>query len=212
MTSKEEAKKRAILLKRLREEHKETVARTQALLKDQKAIRRQICKHMREAPKAVPEIAEKAGLPADQVLWLTAFSGEHPAPPRHIGLPLDAGITGLAAQQRQPIVVNDTGADPRYLEGRISGVNSEAAFPIHRGEQLFGVFDVTSARRGAFDEESVRTLTALGNQVAVALESAQLVAELQLMNKDLEAMLISQGELLAAVRELSSPVVPIFEG
>ena len=69
MNNKEAAKKRAILLKRLREEHKETVTRTQVLLKEQKAIRRQICQHMREAPKVVPEIAELTGIPADQVLW-----------------------------------------------------------------------------------------------------------------------------------------------
>jgi predicted transcriptional regulator len=69
MTSKEEAKKRAILLKRLREEHKETVARTQALLKEQKAIRKQLCQPMRETPKAVPDLAELTGIPADQVLW-----------------------------------------------------------------------------------------------------------------------------------------------
>jgi predicted transcriptional regulator len=69
MTTKEEAKKRAIMLKRLREEHKETVTRTQALLKEQKAIRRQICQPMREASKTVPELAEASGIPADQVLW-----------------------------------------------------------------------------------------------------------------------------------------------
>ncbi len=67
--SKEDAKKRTALLKRLREEHKSTVARAQALLKEQKAIRRQICQVMRGAPKTVPEVAEAAGLPADQVLW-----------------------------------------------------------------------------------------------------------------------------------------------
>ena len=55
MTTKEDAKKRAIFLKKLREEHKETVARTQALLKEQKAVRREICKHIRDEAKAVPE-------------------------------------------------------------------------------------------------------------------------------------------------------------
>ncbi len=39
MTTKEDAKKRAIFLKKLREEHKESVARSQALLKEQKAVR-----------------------------------------------------------------------------------------------------------------------------------------------------------------------------
>jgi predicted transcriptional regulator len=87
MTTKEEAKKRAILLKRLREEHKETVARTQALLKEQKAIRRQICQPMREEPKAVPELAELSGIPADQVLW-------HVTAMKKYGLVVENGMCG----------------------------------------------------------------------------------------------------------------------
>lgn len=69
MNGKEDAKRRAIFLKELREEHKETVARTQELLKQQKAVRREICKHIRNESKAVPEIAELTGLPASEVLW-----------------------------------------------------------------------------------------------------------------------------------------------
>ena len=87
MTNKEAAKKRAILLKRLREEHKETVTRTQALLKEQKAIRRQICQHMRESPSAVPEIAEKTGIAADQVLW-------HVTAMKKFGLVSETGMCG----------------------------------------------------------------------------------------------------------------------
>ena len=87
MTNKEEAKKRAILLKRLREEHKETVTRTQTLLKEQKAIRRQICQHMREEAKAVPEIAEITGIPADQVLW-------HVTAMKKYGLIIETGMCG----------------------------------------------------------------------------------------------------------------------
>jgi predicted transcriptional regulator len=69
MATKEDAKKRAIFLKKLREEHKETVARSQELLKEQKALRREICKHIRVEAKAVPEIAELSGMPANEVLW-----------------------------------------------------------------------------------------------------------------------------------------------
>jgi predicted Rossmann fold nucleotide-binding protein DprA/Smf involved in DNA uptake len=63
------AKQRSQFLKQLREEHRETVAQVQARLKEQKDIRRQICQAMRDAPKTVPEIAEAASLPAEQVLW-----------------------------------------------------------------------------------------------------------------------------------------------
>jgi predicted Rossmann fold nucleotide-binding protein DprA/Smf involved in DNA uptake len=67
--TQEAAKQRIALLKRLREAHQETVAQAQARLKEQKAIRRQICQVIRDAPKTVPEVAEAAGLPPGQVLW-----------------------------------------------------------------------------------------------------------------------------------------------
>jgi predicted Rossmann fold nucleotide-binding protein DprA/Smf involved in DNA uptake len=69
MSTKEEAKKRTNLLKSLREEHQDTVARTQAWLKEQKAVRKQLCQAIVDAAKTVPEIAELTGIPADQVLW-----------------------------------------------------------------------------------------------------------------------------------------------
>jgi predicted Rossmann fold nucleotide-binding protein DprA/Smf involved in DNA uptake len=68
-TNKEAAKARTALLKDLREQHKETVQRTQTLLKEQKAVRRSICQVMRDAPKTVPEIAQASGLPTNEVLW-----------------------------------------------------------------------------------------------------------------------------------------------
>ncbi len=87
MSPKEEAKKRGILMKRLREEHQETVKRTQALLKEQKEIRRQICQQMREAPKAVPEIAGITGIAAGQVLWQVMAMKKY-------GLVVETGMCG----------------------------------------------------------------------------------------------------------------------
>jgi predicted transcriptional regulator len=87
MSVKEDAKKRAIFLKKLREEHKETVARSQELLKEQKAVRREICKHIRNEAKAVPEIAALTGLAASEVLWhITAM--------KKYGLILETGMCG----------------------------------------------------------------------------------------------------------------------
>jgi predicted transcriptional regulator len=69
MTPARDAKTRGILLKELRLKHNESVTRTQALLKDQKAVRKQICQTMRDSARSVPEIAELVGMPAGQVLW-----------------------------------------------------------------------------------------------------------------------------------------------
>ena len=63
------AKQRSQFLKQLREEHRDTVEQVQALLKEQKDIRRQIAQVMGDEAKTVPEIAAASGLPAEQVLW-----------------------------------------------------------------------------------------------------------------------------------------------
>jgi len=69
MTDKAAAKQRIARLKVLREEHKATVERTQALLKDQQAFRKQLRSAMSGEPKTIPEIAEAAQLPSDKVMW-----------------------------------------------------------------------------------------------------------------------------------------------
>ena len=68
------ARERTALLKRLREENAETVARTQALLKEQKKVRQVICQSIRDKSMTVPEIAEAVDMPTHEVLWyLTAY-------------------------------------------------------------------------------------------------------------------------------------------
>lgn len=69
MENKESARARTELLKRLREQHKATVERTQALLKEQKRIEKAVCSSIRERPKTVPEIAAETGMPTHEVLW-----------------------------------------------------------------------------------------------------------------------------------------------
>jgi predicted transcriptional regulator len=67
--TRDEAKQRTAILKQVRDQHQATVDRTRALLKEQQAIRRQLCQQLRSGPKIVPEIAEATGLPAYEVLW-----------------------------------------------------------------------------------------------------------------------------------------------
>ncbi len=67
--SREELRQRSAALKKVREQHRESVERTRALLKQQQAVRRQICQQLRSGPKIVPEIAAATGLAAHEVLW-----------------------------------------------------------------------------------------------------------------------------------------------
>ena len=72
MTTQQATQSRSEMLKRLREQHAESVKRTQALLKEQKRVHKEICQIMRDTPKTVPEVAEAVGMPAHEVLWYIA--------------------------------------------------------------------------------------------------------------------------------------------
>ena len=67
--SKDELRLRTALLKKLREEHADTIGSTRVRLKEQKATRREICQVMRQGANTIPEIAAATGLPANKVLW-----------------------------------------------------------------------------------------------------------------------------------------------
>jgi predicted transcriptional regulator len=87
MEAKEAARARTEMLKRLRDEHKGTVERTQELLKEQKRVQQAICKVVREKPKTVLEIAKETGMPTHEVLWyLTSF--------KKYGLVTETGMCG----------------------------------------------------------------------------------------------------------------------
>ena len=74
MNEKESAKQRAKELKELRVKHLITVDRTQALLKEQGKVERNIIKLIKEESKTVPDIASQLEMPTHRVLWyLTAL-------------------------------------------------------------------------------------------------------------------------------------------
>jgi len=74
MSEKDDAKQRAQELKELRVVHQSTVAQTQALLKEQGKIEREIIKLIKEESKTVPDIAASLDMPTHRVLWfLTAL-------------------------------------------------------------------------------------------------------------------------------------------
>lgn len=54
---------------------------------------------------------------------------------------LGEGITGTAAQLRQPVLVADVRSDPRYLNA-MDAVRSEMAAPMVIGHKLVGVLDL----------------------------------------------------------------------
>src|ERR1700727_1996428 len=71
---------------------------------------------------------------------------------RTLVIPLNEGVTGVAAATRQPVNVDDVRQDPRYLNG-LDAVRSELAVPMLARGTLVGVIDLQSTRVRAYSEQ-----------------------------------------------------------
>lgn len=84
------------------------------------------------------------------------------------------GLTGRAAATGQPIIVPDVTRDPRHVPLAGLQTRSEAVVPIKSKEVVIGVLDVQSEKLNQFDQSDIDILQSLANQLAVAIENAQL--------------------------------------
>src|SRR5918995_356579 len=97
---------------------------------------------------------------------------------RNHRLKLGVGVVGFCAQTGQPRIALDVGADAVFFNNPdLPNTRSEVALPMNSRGSTIGVLDVQSTEAGAFSVEDLQVLTALANQVAIALENARLLTE-----------------------------------
>lgn len=115
-------------------------------------------------------------------------------------IPLGKGITGAAAESREPVRVDDTLADPRYIASH-PDLRSEVAIPLIVHDRVVGVMDLESDRVAYFTDDHVRTLSLLAPQIATSVENARLYEEVAQRQRRME-------EDLRAARELQTWLLP----
>ena len=91
----------------------------------------------------------------------------------NIRVSLGHGITGTAAATGQPVLVNDTSKDERYISA-IENVRSELAVPLMLQGKCVGVLDIQSRHPDYFTPDQQNILTLLASRLAVAIENARL--------------------------------------
>jgi serine phosphatase RsbU (regulator of sigma subunit)/ubiquinone/menaquinone biosynthesis C-methylase UbiE len=118
--------------------------------------------------------------------------------------PLGYGVSGHAAARRHAIRIADVREDTRYVRFRHPEIEirSELAVPLMFRDRLVGVLDLESTSVDAFSDEHERLLTALGSQIAIAVENARLFrvlrADEQRLEQDLTTARRIQRALLPA--------------
>jgi signal transduction histidine kinase len=85
------------------------------------------------------------------------------------------GVMGWVAGAGEPLLVPDTSQEPRFvLWPPDARTRSELAVPLKTQAGVIGVLNVESDQLNAFDHSDLTVLQSLGNQVAIAIENAQL--------------------------------------
>jgi len=83
------------------------------------------------------------------------------------------GVTGLAVQLRQAILIDDVTQDSRYIAA-VPNVCSELAVPLTTKNRVIGVIDLEARHQNYFTEEHKRLLTLIASRMAAGIENAQL--------------------------------------
>ena len=77
---------------------------------------------------------------------------------------------------QRPVVVSGEAEITLIAGSLLEDTRSEAALPLYSRGRILGALSVQSTREGVFDEDIVAVLTALTDEVAVALDNARLFA------------------------------------
>jgi CheY-like chemotaxis protein len=115
--------------------------------------------------------------------------------------PQGNGVTGFVAATGKSYLCEDTTTDPLYLPGA-PGARSSLTVPLILHDEILGTFNVESPKPGAFNENDLQFLELFSREVAVALNTFELLA--------VEKMTTASASTERILREVATPVDEIL--
>ena len=86
----------------------------------------------------------------------------------------ETGIVGYVTSTGKPRVALNTGQDAVFFNNpSLPETRSEIALPLKVGDEIIGALDVQSTVENAFGQEDINILTALADQVSIAIQNAR---------------------------------------
>ena len=90
-------------------------------------------------------------------------------------LKIGEGLAGWVVKNRQPVMVDDLYTDPRWVVSNDSQTHRSAVVaPLVVGEDVIGAIMVFHRKMAYFGDDSLEMVQAIGSQVAIAINNAQL--------------------------------------
>jgi len=98
-----------------------------------------------------------------------------------LGMKLGEGFNGLVAQTGEPLVVEDASTDPRLTRETVrqEKIQAQVIVPLKAKGHITGTLCVANRRPRQFLTQEIQLLSAIGNQIAIAMENARLYQEQQ---------------------------------
>ena len=99
------------------------------------------------------------------------------------------GIVGHVAQTGEPRIALDVHKDSvHYKQPVLPKTLSEIAIPLEVDNTVIGVLDVQSQEADAFDQQDIQVLQTIVDQLAVAVNKARLLDEVQLRAQEMKSL------------------------
>jgi signal transduction histidine kinase len=122
---------------------------------------------------------------------------------------LGEGIVGSVAKSHQYCLVKNVNLAGDYIrDPQRPKTFAELAIPLNTGNHFLGVLDIRHLFPNAFSEHDVQLMATVGDQIAVAIEKAQIYTDLQasLQHEKATRAQLVQSEKLAALGRIVASV------
>lgn len=104
---------------------------------------------------------------------------------RGLIVPVEGSIAGWIVTERQPIIIDDTRNDPRHFSqiGKATNVTTDSLLgvPLIAKDKVIGALEAINKLSGSFTQEDQDILMDFGAQAAVAIETARLFQQSDLI-------------------------------
>jgi signal transduction histidine kinase len=124
-------------------------------------------------------------------------------------VPVDNSIAGWIFKNREPLLIHDAQADPRFF----TEVDVQSHFstqtllgaPLVTNDKTLGVIEAVNKREGSFDDEDLRMLQSLAAQAAIGIQNTRLFQQSDLIAEMVHELRTPLSSLMAASNLLQRP-------
>lgn len=143
---------------------------------------------------------------SDELSFSLVYDREERLEPFAVRLAENQGLTAYVIRTAQPLMIRnwELERDDLPVEPLLVGdpTLSWLGVPIIAQDQVLGAIGAQSYEPYAFTSRQLRLLSAIASQAGISLRNAALLADLKLVNTDLQEMVNAQAHLLQTIEEI----------